>query len=401
MNKAFSVYLDAVRFLAAMGVVASHFVYVRWTGGAFPAPLIDAVFLTGADFVMVFFVLSGFVIAYTVDVKDNEWRSYAFNRATRIYSVVIPAILLTFALDRIGLSFNAADYDGWWYADHSLWELLARGLTFSNEFWRWPFRLGSNGPYWSLGYEVWYYVLFGVFVFARGWARIAVLALIAAMVGPGVLMLAPIWILGVILFRGCRLGWFSPDARGSSAIIGAVAAIAPIVIYFGLRASGADEALSAASHALLSRVRYLGGVGDAARFLWFWTVGALVVFHFAGVAMLAERFRTGVSRAVSTPVRWLAGASFSIYIIHYPVMQALDAVWDGETSSGLRAAALGVSTIGLCIFFAALFERRLPAFRAGIRALAGSAAPPTRAADVERRAIAPKAAKSKSRLPNN
>ncbi|MEO1240681.1 MAG: acyltransferase [Pseudomonadota bacterium] len=401
MNKAFSVYLDAVRFLAAMGVVASHVVYVRWTGGAFPAPLVDAVFLTGADFVMVFFVLSGFVIAYTVDAKDNEWRSYAFNRATRIYSVVVPAILLTFLLDRVGLSFNAADYDGWWYADHSLWELLVRGLTFSNEFWRWPFRLGSNGPYWSLGYEVWYYVLFGVFVFARGWRRIAVLAIVAAMVGPGVLLLAPIWILGVILFHGCRRGWFSPGAKGSSAIIGATAAIAPIAIYLGLRASGADEALSAASHALLSQVRYLGGVGDAARFLWFWTIGALVVIHFAGVAMLAGRFKTGVSRAVSTPFRWLAGASFSIYIIHYPVMQALDAVWGGETSSGLRAAALGVSTIGLCFLFAALFERRLPAFRAGIRALAGSAASPTGTADVERRVIAPKAAKSKGRLPNN
>ena len=369
MNKGFSVYLDAVRFIAALGVFASHYVYVRWTGGFFPEPLINAVFPTGADFVMVFFVLSGFVIAYTVDAKDNAWESYAFNRATRIYSVAVPAIFLTFLFDRVGLAFNAADYDGWWYADHSIWELLVRGLTFSNEFWRWPFRLGSNGPYWSLGYEIWYYVLFGIFMFGRGWTRIAALAMVAILIGPGILMLSPIWLLGVLLFIGFRDGWLYPRRKEVAATIGAAAALVPIAIYLGLRVSGVDDVLSATSHALLSRVRYLGGVGDAARFLWFWTVGGLVAIHFAGVAILAQRFSVRISTAVSTPVRWLAGASFSIYIIHYPLLQAIDTVLVGETSNGLRAIVLGVSTIGFCFVFAALFERRLPVVRAWIRAL--------------------------------
>jgi len=369
MNKTFSLYLDVVRFLAAMGVFISHLVMPRWTSGFFPEGLAKTINLTGVDLVMVFFVLSGFVIAYTVHVKDHNWEAYAFNRGTRIYSVAIPAIIFTFLLDNAGISFNPADYDGWWYADHSLLNLLVRGLTFSNEFWQWEFRIGSNGPYWSLGYEVWYYVLFGILAFGHGWTRIVAFTMIALLVGPAVWLLAPVWAMGVVLYWAYRRGWLTPGPSAGSFVLGAVAAVAPVAIYGALRLSIGNDLVNAGGEAILRVTGLLGTVGRAETFLWFWVIGALVTMHFIGVALLVQNVKVGVPHTASTFIRWLAGGSFSIYLIHYPAMHAIDAMMIGETGDPLRVMVLAIATLTFCFLFAAIFERRLKDVRGVLRSL--------------------------------
>jgi peptidoglycan/LPS O-acetylase OafA/YrhL len=57
----------------------------------FPNSLFD---FPGHHAVIVFFVLSGFVISYTTDRKDRTFGVYVINRLTRLWSVVIPALLL-------------------------------------------------------------------------------------------------------------------------------------------------------------------------------------------------------------------------------------------------------------------------------------------------------------------
>ena len=101
-----------------MTVAASHFVYLRWTGGAVPERAFLFLREAGGDAVMVLFVLIGFVVACCADQKDKEWGAFAFARATRIYAVVIPAIVFVFFLDAIGKAQNPAAYAGWWYAEH-------------------------------------------------------------------------------------------------------------------------------------------------------------------------------------------------------------------------------------------------------------------------------------------
>ena len=56
----------------------------------------------GGSAVVVFFVLSGFVIAYVTDTREQTARAYAVSRFSRVYSVIIPALLLTFAFDSAG-----------------------------------------------------------------------------------------------------------------------------------------------------------------------------------------------------------------------------------------------------------------------------------------------------------
>jgi peptidoglycan/LPS O-acetylase OafA/YrhL len=373
MNKNFSLYLHAVRFCAAMGVFVSHFVIARWTGGAFPKAVSYKIGEFGVDLVMVFFVLSGFVIAYTADVKDRHWRDYAFNRGTRIYSVAIPAIILGFLLDRTGAALNPESYQGWWYAEHSLAELLLRGATFTNEFWIAPFRIGSNGPYWSLGYEVWYYVLFGVALFARGLARLGVFGLILLLAGPGVVLLGGVWLMGVVLYRVMRrdAGRVATGRWPLAAAAGA--AVLPVMGFGALRLLGGDDFLYAQGDALAEALGLKQSIGRANLFLWHWVVGALVAVHFYGMAALLGRVHQPVGRVVSSPIRWLAGASFSLYLVHYPLMQALDAVLVGDGANPYRMAFLAAATLIGCFVFAEVFERPLARLRTWIRWAASGA----------------------------
>lgn len=64
---------------------------------------------TGVQAVDAFFVLSGFVIAHVSAVKERDARTYFISRAARIYSVAIPAIILTSILDAIGSLPRARD----------------------------------------------------------------------------------------------------------------------------------------------------------------------------------------------------------------------------------------------------------------------------------------------------
>jgi hypothetical protein len=74
-----------------------------------------------------------------------------------------------------------------WRADiASLWQAVAP-IIFLNQLWLWPVGPGSNGPFWSIGYEAWYYIDFGLVLFLRGWVRLFGVIAAAALVGPSIL----------------------------------------------------------------------------------------------------------------------------------------------------------------------------------------------------------------------
>ncbi len=90
-----SLLLDVLRFSLCLLVLAGH-MSQGWFGGGWPnmMPLAD-----GA--VPGFFVLSGFVIRYVTRTRERDGRRYFASRASRIYSVVLPAIVLTAVLDAL------------------------------------------------------------------------------------------------------------------------------------------------------------------------------------------------------------------------------------------------------------------------------------------------------------
>ncbi len=346
MTRDTSVYLDAVRFAAAVAVLLSH-AEDGWVPGLLPG-----VSHLGPAAVAVFFVLSGFVIGYAVDARERDAASYAVNRAARLYSVVVPCLLLTVALDTLGRHLGLAAYQlDWTRHFGSAREPLdaAISLLFVNEAWGWGLVPGSNVPFWSLGFEVPYYAVFGLAVFlpgAWGWAA-AGLVLLAA--GPMVAAMFPLWLLG---WGTYRLGQRAPLGRGAARALWCGAAI----LWLG------SEAVRWHFH-----IGWDGPIRRGWSLLWHSYVAGV---PFAA-SILAVR-HAGVSLgAVARPVRWCAGATFTVYLLHYPVGFFLNAVVPAGWPPWGRWAAIVLATLLIAFAVASVSERRKAAWRRAI--LRGSA----------------------------
>ena len=331
-----SLHLNVLRLGAAMAVLIDHLLLKRYHG--LPRDL-NAGFDFGADAVMVFFAISGFVIAHAASGRTAG--AFAFARLTRLWSVMVPAVILTFALDRLGSATNPAAYAGGFYNPLTFVEYLFFGLTFSNE-WMWQItRIGINGPLWSLSYEAAYYALFAVAFYARGWARIAMLGLGAAIAGPMILAYMPAWLAGVAVYHAMKRPWALPRALLWAAALG------PVLVYAGVAATGHPSA----GPGLFPEL------GRQAHLLWDNAVGLLAAVHIFAVGLLCRGRPCPTARSVD----FLAGASFSIYVCHFPLIQITSAL-TGWTGPAFIIAGGAIAFLGSLVF-AQIFERPLPLFR--------------------------------------
>ncbi|QXT39663.1 acyltransferase family protein [Gymnodinialimonas ceratoperidinii] len=364
MTRGLSIWLDALRVAATLIVVLSHLAYPRFTGTQY-AYLRD--WNVGSDAVIVFFVVSGLVIAFAAD-RDRTLGRFTFNRLTRLWTVLLPALLLTLAFDAIGLRLDPAAYPYPFYQPQEWGTILMRGVSFSNE---WTgigrLRLGTNGPLWSLSYEAAYYLMFAVAMFTTG-ARRALLLLVSIMlVGLNVLLLAPAWLCGVWLWRRIasdELTALRGTTRWCLALLGPVA-------YLACQATGVPEILSTATAQALGvpDARIVLGFSDEV--IWNTLIALFTTVHLVGVVAITRRAQAADSGAGTTgdAIRWLAGASFSVYVTHYPALHLLDAALPVMVG---RDAALLLGALAVGLAFAQVFERPIVPFRNALRAMAES-----------------------------
>jgi peptidoglycan/LPS O-acetylase OafA/YrhL len=174
-------------------------------------------FITGLGHqcVIIFFVLSGFFITKSIhgSIQNSKWSfgGYAIDRLSRLWTVLIPALLITFAFDAAGVQFvsDSPAYRGELPGlpdinptDKSTPLILFGNALFLQEILVPTF--GSNGPLWSLSYEFWYYaifplLLFGVVNYYSLTIRILLLVLaiiIFSFVGPAIALYFLIWLFG-------------------------------------------------------------------------------------------------------------------------------------------------------------------------------------------------------------
>jgi peptidoglycan/LPS O-acetylase OafA/YrhL len=190
-DERFLQFLDGLRGLAAFYVMVGHARWMLWEGYfegylhhpetyPLPAKLLVYFFLLfsyGHQAVMLFFVLSGFLIhlRYAKQLEASPenahfgWWGYVVRRVKRLYPPLIFAILLTYLLDRWGASLG---YSIYFHRtpyplinlnvnpDHSLPTALGN-LTFLMGIYvpMW----GSNGALWSLMFEWGFYMLYPIF----------------------------------------------------------------------------------------------------------------------------------------------------------------------------------------------------------------------------------------------
>lgn len=359
MNKNTSIYLDFVRFSAALLVFLHHFSYERISGKAFAS-----LGRYGEDAVIVFFVLSGYVIAYVATEKEKTPRAYFLSRLTRLYSVVVPALLLTVLLDYIGRHVEPSLYDGWWYQDSHPWIRALASLSFTNQLWFFNIRFFSNGPYWSISYEFWYYVLFGIAIFQTGLKRWALLVAWALLVGPKILLLAPVWLLGVCVYHidaRCRL----------SARLGWLFFFGPIGLYVAYRHAELGSQLTLISDSLLQSYIDPAHLNKSRFFFHDHVVGLLVALNFLGAGTIARLGFLQLGK-IERPVRYLAGYTFTLYLLHYPLLHCFAALVPWPPDDPRRNLALVISCLIGVVVIGTLFEKRKEPWKKALDFLWGS-----------------------------
>ncbi|HPF78036.1 MAG TPA: acyltransferase [Alphaproteobacteria bacterium] len=353
MTPRFSLYLDFMRFFAALVVFVSHFAYARFTDGDY---LIIRELNLGSDAVVFFFVLSGLVISYTTEVKDKTLRQYSFNRLTRLYSVAIPALVLTIVFDTVGQSLAPENYAGWWYHAAPMGEQLWRGLSFSNQWLSQNFRIGTNGPYWSLSYEAAYYILFAVLFFVSGHKKYLIALPLIFVFGLSVMLLFPIWLLGIWTYKQIK-------ADTLPRLYAWPCAVLPPLIYAALLAMHIPKYFLVLTKLWLGEDFVNDTLAFSDEFIWNYIIAQLISFHLIGVAALTRRKEKSVSETRAKIIRWLAGATFTIYVVHYPTLQFFDTLIPENIMPLMRHALLFASALAFCFIFAEISERRLKQMR--------------------------------------
>jgi peptidoglycan/LPS O-acetylase OafA/YrhL len=342
-----SLYLDLVRFAAALFVVLYHTWSLVLPDRPFKWP--------GHEAVVVFFVLSGYVIAHAATVPGMTFALYLQHRVARIVPVAYAALLLALGACLLRPDLNK-DASLWWGS-------LSNALFIAQSG---PFSVEAplNPPFWSLNYEVWYYAIFGAWLFAPGKWRQTLTAAAALLAGPKILMLFPVWLLGVLLYR--RMPVWKPALAWTALLASLVAGA--LMTWLDL-----SEFLRAR---LYTAVPFAWHAHYSTQFLYDNLLGIVVAVHFTAIASLGGLMR--FLELAARPIRYLAGCTFTLYVFHGPLLVLIrDVAGVREPLPFYGAMALGI------LVAAELTERRVKWYRdrvaalgawpRGVRALDGTA----------------------------
>lgn len=222
-----TVHLNAIRGAAALIVLLGHtrgLFFASFMGSGRAAHAASDVArvnraTVGEEAVIIFFVLSGYLVGGSVlrSVRNGtwSWKSYLFKRITRLWVVLIPALIFGLCVDVLGMHlFGSA---GSIYAGPSLssvphdlaarltWKVIAANALFLQGIVS-P-TAGTNNSLWSLTYEWWYYLQFPMLILifskaVRPSIRVLYLVLLVGSgfcVGKEIVTLFPTWLFGAAI----------------------------------------------------------------------------------------------------------------------------------------------------------------------------------------------------------
>ena len=347
MDRETSIYLDLVRFASTMVVMVSHLSFERFSGG-----YLKGAFPLGHEAVILFFVLSGYVISYVADVKENNLKDYTISRLARLYSVVIPALLLVPLLDAIGGALDAALYADQTLASYFPLRLLAN-LLFLQEAWTLSVRYLSDAPLWSLGYEFWYYLLFSVFVFLEGRKRCLLLLAASLAAGPKILLLMVPWLMGVGVYR---LHKTQSLDRYLARFLFLLALLSfPFLFH-------AYSGINMYMKALLTEPLQ-GRLGYSANYATDYITALLVAVNLFSFKYLQIDFLDKTLVSLEGLIRYLANSAFTIYLFHFPLFLFFTAALGLEPGSIIQMAGLFGVTLLSCLLLAGVTEKKKGAWK--------------------------------------
>ena len=374
--KSYSVWLDAIRGIAALVVFLGHarVVFIGSFMNRVPQQAPDlaaaagkatehAPMLTsfGHMAVIVFFVLSGYLVGGGAirTLRNGRWSGsgYAIQRLSRLWTVLIPVLILGYLLDHIGVALAAP---GSLYTappgQEMVFDTLPQAMTFPNMLLNAIFLqgiigvpFGTNSPLWTLSYEFWFYMAFPFLMFAaapgttaaRRALCVAVLAATGLFVGWRISFYFLFWLLGAAIEIAPQV--LTPARARRIAPIGVVLFLAVLA---AIIKSKPDiliaDVIEAPCFALL----------------------CYVVVH------LRHEVRRGMIVAAASG---LSAISYTLYLVHAPIVafasNLIMPVWrpwpvDAGGVARFGAVCLAIFLLAAGIWW--LFERNTPKVRAAM-----------------------------------
>jgi len=333
------IHLDCLRGLAALLVVLEHlraFLFVPYSKIKCSGILLKLFyFITclGHQAVIVFFVLSGFLVGGSVLNSFQKgtwtWSGYLIRRMSRLWVVLIPALILTFLWDHAGILINTSGYNGG-YLDlyHSgPGQTHPADLSFKSFIGNLFFLqtvvvpvFGTNGPLWSLANEFWYYLIFpvGLALFTTKTQSnrvlyLAVMLFLFFLLPTSIILLGFAWGLGVISYLMAHSQIFCEWAKKN--------------LYLGL------SLLFVTIILVLSRVGKLGNLFD-----YILAVSIMLLIPSLAVRTVKPGPYSKISIAASE-------VSYTLYLVHCPPLFFLF-----FTKFGGRQYLPSVYSLGLFLF---------------------------------------------------
>jgi peptidoglycan/LPS O-acetylase OafA/YrhL len=346
--------IDGLRGLAALVVLVHHsllvvpvlaapyFTHEATAGGLAAVLLFTPLHLAwiGPEAVYVFFVISGFVLVHWARSDPAfTWLGYGLSRAVRLYGPVIAAVALA-ALSIVLIPRNG-DLPSLWLAGRDTGYTPA---TFLQDI---VLVFGNSGivtPLWSLRWEIVFSALLPlvVWIVGRGFPVVLLIlsvavATISFWVGSGAPAYLAFFMMGAALAgdgdpvgRVARRIATSRGGRWISAAV-LVASLLLLCSYWMLLPVAGDRVASAVSRPAV-------------------VVAVVLLFLCAVHPGPFHRFLT------TAPLRWLGLISFSLYLVHEPIVVAI------ATLTGAAVWAIPVSiAVSLLVGFAFwwLIEKRI------------------------------------------
>jgi peptidoglycan/LPS O-acetylase OafA/YrhL len=290
----------------------------------------------GPEAVLVFFVLSGFLVGGQIieRTKNGTFKlvPYAIDRCTRIFLPLIPACLLT-ALITL-LVFNETT---------DPFSIVANMIGMNGIF---ASTLNRNPPLWSISYEIWFYIVGG----AIGYLAVkekCVWTMIVLGISTVIFTILNTPFLLYWAFGAMMVPCLNVRYKGSLFVTGVVLAALGTVFY---ELSSLNNLIATPPVIPIEVSRALLCIGVS-----------------VSLPFLCSQYVDRSLEYLRRPASALAAYSYTLYLVHYPVNLSLDKMfpkfgaltWESMWYFGARIAICSAAAT----FLYYCFERNTPALR--------------------------------------
>ncbi len=359
LSKDASIFLDLVRSVSAQMVLLGHLlIFLKIYPGANNEKT-HALYIQNFG-VLAFFILSGFLISYStkrkVAIGGFKFKNYFFDRFIRIYSAFIPCLFFILFVDVVSFSLFPAEYS---YDETFNLKTFLLNVFMLQDYPMIDFRsifsgnisvatllnfnlisqpFASGRPLWTLALEWWFYLFFGFLVLHKTIKLNSVLKFFIFLV------LAFIPLLNTTFMRGSCLTyvWFMG-----------------VLMYFAvsspLMKSIYNSKILIGAFIFLALLRVFTNKNEAYDF----QLALILTIIFALLLNFYSNSSVFNNQTVNTWIRTSANYSFTLYLIHYSIIDfAKNYINEGQSFMGLGALFIICNVLAFSIAYYTEFRHK-------------------------------------------